>query len=125
MADHPADRQYTANHEWVLRIDDTTVRVGITGYAAEQLGDIVYVALPEVGGEVTAGGACGELESTKSVSDVYSPVNGVVSAVNTAVADDPAGVNTDPFGDGWLFEIRATDEPADLLDADAYGAQVS
>lgn len=124
MADYPEDRSYSEEHEWVLATGSGAHRVGITDYAAEQLGDIVYVSLPEVGQEVTRGEACGELESTKSVSDVFAPVSGVVKAVNEAVADDPSAVNTDPYGEGWLFavEVSDPDELDGLLDATAYAA---
>jgi len=125
MADYPDDRSYSEDHEWVRPAGEVQ-RVGITDYAAEQLGDIVYVSLPEVGQEVARGEACGELESTKSVSDVYSPVSGVVKAVNPAVSDDPAAVNADPYGDGWLFEIEPSDasELDALLDAAGYADHV-
>lgn len=126
MPRFPEDLKYSADHEWVRGGNGTTVRVGITDYAAEQLGDIVYVSLPTVGEEVEAGDACGELESTKSVSDVLSPLPGVVTAVNEALVDTPEVVNTDPYGDGWLYELELSDEADadDLLDADAYAEQV-
>jgi glycine cleavage system H protein len=110
--------KYTAEHEWV-ELDGDVATVGITGYAAEQLGDIVYIDLPSVGDAVTAGASVGELESTKSVGDLFSPVTGTVEAVNEALADHPELVNSDPLGDGWLLKVRATDVP-DLLDLDAY-----
>jgi glycine cleavage system H protein len=112
--------QYTAEHEWV-ELDGDLATVGITAYAADQLGDIVYVQLPEVGDEVTAGASVGELESTKSVGDLFSPVTGTVEAVNEALADGPELVNSDPLGEGWLIRVRATAVP-DLLDLDAYRA---
>lgn len=126
MPDFPEDLKYTSDHEWVRAGNGTTVRVGITDYAAEQLGDIVYVQLPEAGTEVSAGDAVGELESTKSVSDVYCPVDGVVSGVNTVLADTPENINADPYGDGWLFEVEVNSESDldDLLDADGYAAEV-
>ena len=99
---------------------------GITEYAADQLGDIVFVSLPEVGESVSAGDACGELESTKSVSDIFCPVPGVITAVNPLLEANPETINTDPYGDGWLFELEL-DEGADmddLLDADSYAEQV-
>jgi glycine cleavage system H protein len=102
-----------------------SVRVGITEYAADQLGDIVFVTLPEVGDTVAAGDACGELESTKSVSDIFCPVPGIITAVNTTLDLHPETINTDPYGDGWLFELEL-DESADLddlLDADSYAEQ--
>ena len=122
MSDYPEDLKYTTEHEWVRSGNASRVRVGITDYAAEQLGDIVYVSLPEVGDTLTAGDACGELESTKSVSDLFSPVAGVVAAVNDQLARTPEIINADPYGDGWLFELEL-DEDADLealLDADGY-----
>lgn len=126
MPEYPEDLKYTAEHEWVREGNEQTVRVGITEYAAEQLGDIVFVSLPAVGDEVTAGDSCGELESTKSVSDVFSPVSGTVSAINTALEDTPEQVNSDPYGDGWLFEVETADgtDLDDLLDADAYAEHV-
>ena len=127
----PSDRRYTDQHEWALVQGSdggaTVVRVGITDHAQDALGDIVYVQLPEVGEEVTPGNAIGEVESTKSVSDVYSPVAGVVAAVNDRLADAPETINADPYGDGWLVEIRVEggDDPtAALLDAEAYEALV-
>lgn len=111
---YPEDLKYTAEHEWVRTPGETdgAVRVGITHYAQDALGDIVYVQLPEVGEQVTAGSAVGELESTKSVSDVYVPVGGEVVARNEALDTSPELVNSDPYGDGWLFEIRPSDASA-------------
>ena len=102
------------------------MRVGITDFAQDQLGDIVYVQLPEVGSTVRAGDACGELESTKSVSDLFAPVNGTVTAVNEALADQPDLVNSDPYGEGWLLDIEVEDaaEVAALMDAEAYKGQL-
>ena len=116
----PEQLQYTEEHEWVADVDGDVVTVGITAYAADALGDIVYVSLPEEGAEVVAGEPCGEAESTKSVSDVYAPVTGEVTAVNTAVMDDPSVINADPYGEGWLFKVRTGGEQDGLLDADAY-----
>ena len=126
MPEYPEDLKYTAEHEWVREGNERTVRVGITEYAAEQLGDIVFVSLPAVGDEVTAGDSCGELESTKSVSDIFSPVSGSVAAINTALEDTPEQVNSDPYGDGWLFEVETADgtDLDNLLDADAYAEHV-
>ena len=123
----PEDLRYTDKHEWVRAGNGSTVRVGITSYAAEALGDVVYVSLPQVGEEVAADDACAEVESTKSVSDVYSPATGVITAVNELLSDSPETVNSDPYGDGWLFEIELSDpsELDDLLDADSYAEQVS
>ena len=123
---YPDDLKYTAEHEWVRDpgAAEGSVRVGITDYAQDALGDIVYASLPEVGDEVEAGSAVGELESTKSVSDVYAPVSGTVVAVNETLADTPETINRDPYGDGWLCEIELADasELEALLDADAYQA---
>ena len=129
----PDDRRYTDQHEWVLvqgtEGASTVVRVGITDHAQDALGDIVFVQLPEVGAEVAPGNPIGEVESTKSVSDVYSPVSGVVSAVNEALTDAPETVNSDPYGAGWLVEVTVPadggDPTAELLDAAAYEAVVS
>ncbi|WP_138760024.1 glycine cleavage system protein GcvH [Modestobacter altitudinis] len=129
----PDDRRYTDQHEWVLvqgtEGASTVVRVGITDHAQDALGDIVFVQLPEVGAEVAPGNPIGEVESTKSVSDVYSPVTGVVSAVNDALTDAPETVNSDPYGAGWLVEVTVPadggDPTAELLDAAAYEAVVS
>jgi glycine cleavage system H protein len=126
VPDYPEDLKYSVDHEWVRQGNELTVRVGVTAYAAEQLGDIVYVSLPAVGDSVDRGDACGELESTKSVSDVLSPIAGTVSAVNPLLEGSPETVNADPYGDGWLFELEV-DEDADLddlLDADAYAEQL-
>ena len=128
----PDDRRYTDQHEWALVRGTegaaTVVRVGITDHAQDALGDIVFVQLPEVGAEVAPGNPIGEVESTKSVSDVYSPVAGVVSAVNEALTDAPETVNSDPYGAGWLVEVQVTgqdgDPTATLLDAAAYQAVV-
>ncbi|MBA8825107.1 glycine cleavage system H protein [Saccharopolyspora lacisalsi] len=114
----PAQLNYTAEHEW-LEDRDSVVRVGVTPYAAEALGDIVYVQVPDVGQQIKAGEACGELESTKSVSDLYAPATGEVVAVNEAVVDDPSLVNADPFGQGWLMELRVS-EKGELLTAEQY-----
>ena len=126
----PEDRRYTAQHEWVLARsgDDgaTVVRVGITDHAQDALGDIVFVQLPDVGDDVSPGNPLGEVESTKSVSDVYAPVAGTVAAVNTALTDSPEIINADPYGEGWLVEIAVPggDPTGDLLDPAAYRALV-
>lgn len=106
---YPDDRRYAENHEWAKLEDDNSVRMGISDYAQDALGDIVYVEIPELGSTVTAGEACAEIESTKSVSDVYAPVTGTVTAVNDALDSTPELVNTDPYGDGWFVVIEATD----------------
>lgn len=108
----PEDRNYTSEHEWAKH-EDGRIFVGITDYAQDQLGDVVFVSLPETGADVTAGEACGEVESTKSVSDIYSPVSGTVAARNEALEQTPELVNEDPYGEGWLI---AVDAPAEALD---------
>jgi glycine cleavage system H protein len=119
MSNIPDELRYTEEHEWVSQPVDEVVTVGITAYAAESLGDIVFVSLPEEGAGVEAGEPCGEAESTKSVSDVYAPVTGEVVAVNAAAEEDPSVINGDPYGEGWLFKVRIT-EDVDLLDAAGY-----
>jgi glycine cleavage system H protein len=123
---YPDDLKYTAEHEWVKSPGEAegSVRIGITHYAQDALGDIVYVSLPELGETVSAGSACGELESTKSVSDVYAPLNGEVVARNDALDATPELVNNDPYGEGWLFELVPTDSAHvdALLDSAAYQA---
>ena len=101
----PAELRYTQEHEWVS-IDGDTASIGITDYASQSLGDVVYVSLPEVGASVTAGEPCGEVESTKSVSDLYSPVDGEVTEVNSELDDDPGLVNAEPYGAGWMFRVQ-------------------
>src|SRR4051794_6906812 len=124
MSDVPDELKYTAEHEWVRATKgSTTVRVGITDYAQGALGDVVYVSLPEVGTSVTQGAAVGEVESTKSVSDIYTPLAGTVSARNEALDDQPELINSDPYGEGWIMELEILDEEdlTNLLDADGYG----
>ncbi|GII61704.1 glycine cleavage system H protein [Sphaerisporangium krabiense] len=121
MSSIPEELSYTKEHEWIAGLEDgITVTVGITAYAAESLGDVVFVQLPEAGATVEAGDAVGEVESTKSVSDIYAPVSGEVVEVNQVVVDDPSLVNSDPYGDGWLFRVRVQDTPEDLLSAEEY-----
>jgi glycine cleavage system H protein len=125
MSDVPDDLSYTAEHEWVRSsAGSTTVRVGITDYAQEALGDVVYVSLPDVGATVEKGGAVGEVESTKSVSDVFAPVSGTVTARNEKLEEHPELINSDPYGAGWMLEIEMSDEAeiGDLLDAAGYGS---
>ncbi|RRO94483.1 glycine cleavage system protein GcvH [Corynebacterium bovis] len=120
----PTDRLYSEEHEWVNTTDVTegaTVRVGITHIAAEALGEIVFVELPEVGTEIEAGEAYGEVESTKSVSDIYAPVSGEVTAVNGDLEDNAGIINDDPYGAGWLYEVKVT-AAGDLMDHEAYAA---
>ena len=125
MSEIPADLHYTAEHEWVQRTGDNTVRVGITDFAQSSLGDVVYVQLPDVDSDVTAGESFGEVESTKSVSDLYAPVTAKVIAVNGDLEANPGLVNSDPYGQGWLLDLQVDGDTLDqglaaLLDADAY-----
>lgn len=126
MSDIPPDLRYTAEHEWVRRSGDDIVRVGITDFAQSALGDVVFVQLPDVDTELTAGESFGEVESTKSVSDLYAPLSGKVSAVNTDLDGSPQLVNSDPYGAGWLLDVQVSEvgelESAisALLDAEAY-----
>ncbi|MEV0528988.1 glycine cleavage system protein GcvH [Streptomyces sp. NPDC050439] len=117
---NPQQLRYSKEHEWLSAPVDGVATVGITEHAANALGDVVYADLPEAGAAVTAGETCGELESTKSVSDLYSPVTGEVVESNQDVVDDPSLVNSAPFEGGWLFKVRITEEPKDLLSADEY-----
>jgi glycine cleavage system H protein len=121
MSDVPADLKYTAEHEWI-RSDGDAVRVGITDFAQSALGDIVYVSLPQDGARVEAGQVCGEVESTKSVSEIYAPLTGTVRVRNAALEDTPELVNSDPYGDGWMFEVVPDDGAAvdGLLSAQEY-----
>jgi glycine cleavage system H protein len=129
MSNIPADLKYTAEHEWVQVIDESTIRFGITDYAQDALGDIVFVSLPNVGDSLTAGGTCGEVESTKSVSDIYAPVSGEVIARNDAIETAPDTLNSDPYKNGWIVDVRvagnASELAAQLLDAAAYQALTS
>ncbi|MEV8392430.1 MULTISPECIES: glycine cleavage system protein GcvH [unclassified Streptomyces] len=117
---NPQQLRYSKEHEWLTAAEDGVSTVGITEYAANALGDVVFAQLPAVGETVTAGETCGELESTKSVSDLYAPVTGEVTETNQDVVDDPSLVNSAPFEGGWLFKVRVTQEPDDLLTADEY-----
>ena len=123
--DHPEHLRYSAEHEWVA-VDGDRARVGITDFAQDSLGDVVYVDLPAVGAAVSASGTCAEVESTKSVSAIYAPVSGTVVAVNEALANAPEQVNSDPYGAGWIFEVAMSDpgELDALMDAAAYRALV-
>jgi len=124
--EYPQDLRYTAEHEWLRTGEDGVVRIGITAFAQDALGDVVYVSLPSVGDDVSAGDACGEVESTKSVSDLYAPLAGEVTAVNDALDATPELVNTDPYGEGWMYELRPSDSGAvdALMDHAAYQAQL-
>jgi glycine cleavage system H protein len=119
---YPNTLKYTEQHEWLANLELGSCRFGITSFATEALGDVVYVALPEVGQEIFAGVSCGEVESTKSVSEIYAPVSGKVVAVNSSLADQPELINADPYGVGWLVEVVGVSEPdlARLLTADQY-----
>jgi len=119
---NPQQLRYSKEHEWLSVAEDGVATVGITEFAANALGDVVYAQLPAVGDTVTAGESCGELESTKSVSDLYAPVTGEVVEANQDVVDDPSLVNSAPFEGGWLFKVRITGEPDELLSADEYTA---
>lgn len=128
MSNVPAELSYTSEHEWVSALTaEGTVRVGITDHAQDALGDVVYVDLPSVGDSVAAEDSFGEIESTKSVSDIFAPVAGEIVAVNEGLEDDPALVNSDPYGEGWIIEIRPenADDLANLLDAEAYKAELA
>ncbi|WP_409491304.1 glycine cleavage system protein GcvH [Amycolatopsis sp. cmx-11-12] len=122
----PEELRYTEEHEWVSVRDGALVRVGITEYAQDQLGDVVFVDLPEVGKQVGSGDAFGEVESTKSVSELFAPLDGEVVAVNDAVTESPELINSDPYGEGWLIELRLDDASTveSLLEAEAYQALI-
>ncbi|WP_017626332.1 glycine cleavage system protein GcvH [Nocardiopsis chromatogenes] len=115
----PAELSYTEEHEWVS-ISDGVATIGITTYAAEALGEIVFVEPPEAGATVAAGDTCGEVESTKSVSDIYAPVSGEVVDVNGAAVEDPEIIGNDPYGQGWLFKVELSEEPQNLLSPEKY-----
>lgn len=124
MSQVPDNLRFTAEHEWLSDSGDGVVRFGITDYAQDSLGDIVYVDLPKVGDAITAGQPCGEVESTKSVSELYAPVSGEVVAVNGALSDAPDTVNSSPYDEGWMVEVRLTGDMGDTLDAAAYRALI-
>ena len=121
MSSAPENLQYTKEHEWVLA-DANNYMMGITDYAQTALGDIVYVQLPKIGESITSGTVCGEVESTKSVSEIFAPVTGVVSAINESLSNAPELINSDPYGAGWLIKIDITTPPTELLSASEYGA---
>ncbi len=128
MSEVPSNLSYTSEHEWVTSVSaEGTVRIGITDHAQDALGDVVYVDLPAVGDSLTASETFGEIESTKSVSDLFAPVNGEVVAVNEELEADPALVNSDPYAKGWLIEVKPENEAdlANLLDAEAYKAEIA
>ena len=126
MSETPNDLAYAASHEWARRLDDDIIEVGITDFAQEALGDVVYVELPEVGSEVSAQQECCAVESVKAASDIYAPVSGEIVAVNDALDDEPELLNESPFEGGWMFRIKASDlsELETLMNAEAYSAQV-
>ncbi|MFO7602589.1 MAG: glycine cleavage system protein GcvH [Gammaproteobacteria bacterium] len=127
MSNVPTELRYTKSHEWVALNDDGSVTVGITDHAQHLLGDLVFVEVPDVGTEFAAGDDCAVVESVKAASDVYCPLDGEVTAANEALADAPETINSDPFGDGWIFKLQPNDEAAlnDLMDADAYAEMIA
>ena len=122
MSNAPENLKYTKEHEWVEVRASGAVRMGITDFAQGALGDIVYIQLPKVGDSLTAGSVCGEVESTKSVSEIYAPVTGKVIAVNDALDKSPEVMNSDPYGAGWIAEVELSTDPSDLLSAAEYAA---
>lgn len=125
--EYPEDLRYTSDHEWLRDQGEGVVRVGITSYAQDALGDVVYASLPAIGDELTVGDACGEVESTKSVSDIYAPLAGEVIAINDALDATPELINSDPYGEGWMMEIKLANaaDLEGLLDVGAYREQVN
>lgn len=124
MSNVPSNLQYSKEHEWVESIGGAKVKVGITDYAQGALGDIVYVQLPKVGESVTEGKVCGEVESTKSVSEIFSPVSGTITAVNSNLDSAPETLNSDPYGSGWIFEVEISTPSTELMDAAAYSTLI-
>ncbi|MBE9396906.1 glycine cleavage system protein GcvH [Pontibacterium sp. N1Y112] len=122
MSNNPSELKYVASHEWIRVEGDGTVTVGVTDHAQDLLGDVVFVELPEVGAELANGDDAGVVESVKAASDIYAPISGEVIAINEALEDTPENVNSDPYGDGWFFKLKLTDEAEldALLDADGY-----
>ena len=128
MSDLPGNLKYATSHEWARLNDDGTVTVGITDHAQDQLGDLVFVELPEIGQVLSKGDNCAVVESVKAASDIYAPVSGEIVAINEALTDEPERVNDDAFDKGWLFVLKPTDATGDLaglLDADAYAEEMS
>jgi glycine cleavage system H protein len=123
--DIPSELRYSTDHEWA-KVEDGRVRVGITDYAQDALGDVVYVDVPEVGAKVERGESCAEVESTKSVSEIYAPISGTVAEINGDLTDNPQRLNEDPYGEGWMFVIEPTDvaQLGELLDAEGYRALI-
>ena len=126
MSNIPTELRYAESHEWAELLDDGTIRIGISDHAQEQLGDLVFIELPEQGATVTVGEACSVVESVKAASDVYAPISGEVITVNDALDDAPETVNNDAYGDGWLFTVKPDDaaQMDDLMDAEAYGEHI-
>jgi len=126
MSDIPSEFRYAETHEWAEMLEDGTVRIGVSDHAQEQLGDLVFVELPEEGSEVTKGEACAVVESVKAASDIYAPITGEVVSVNDSLVDAPETVNNDPYIDGWLFTVRPSDEKEldELMDAEAYAEHI-
>jgi glycine cleavage system H protein len=122
MSNIPEDLSYTSTHEWISKEADGSVRIGITDHAQEALGDLVFVELPGMGDQLDQGDACAVVESVKAASDIYAPITGEVVAINEELEDDPGLINTDPYGDGWLYAVEPDDDSefAALLDAEAY-----
>jgi glycine cleavage system H protein len=127
MSETPAELKYSKEHEWVRQEGDDVVTIGITDHAQEQLGDLVFVELPEVGGALESGAECAVVESVKAASDIYTPLSGEVIAVNETLADTPENINDAPYGDGWIFKVKLSNnsELDGLMDADAYNAFVA
>ena len=127
MSDIPSELRFAESHEWVEQLEDGLLRVGISDHAQEQLGDLVFVELPEEESEITRGEACAVVESVKAASDIYAPVSGEIVSVNESLDESPETVNNDPYGDGWLFTVKPSDEGDldELMDAEAYAEHVS
>jgi len=124
MSNVPSNLQYSKDHEWVEAVSDNRFKIGITDYAQGALGDIVYVQLPKVGDSVAEGAVCGEVESTKSVSEIFSPLTGKIVSINNALDSAPETLNSDPYGAGWIVEIEVSSPSSSLLDAAAYSALI-
>jgi glycine cleavage system H protein len=121
MSNIPADLKYTKEHEWVRDLPSGNISMGITDFAQGALGDIVYVQLPKIGEQITSGKVCGEVESTKSVSEIFAPVSGKVISINDSLSNSPELINSDPYNSGWLLEIELSETASDLLSPDEYG----
>lgn len=125
MSNIPQDLQYTRSHEWVRRLPDGNVEIGITDHAQQSLGDLVFVEVPEAGRQLSAGDACAVVESVKAASDIYAPVAGLVVAGNERLASEPELINSDPYGAGWILRLKPSGAPGGLLDAAAYAAEAA